>query len=88
MYVYFQAYGLGLREGQNSLRVEYAFSRADQALWKPAEVSLAPTEKTERGIFTSFDTGRFPPGPYTLAVRVNDLVRGQDLAKELSFVIP
>jgi len=87
MYVYFQAYGLVLQEGRNSLHVEYTFSRAGQALWKPTEVSLLPTEKTERGIFSSFDTARFPPGRYMLAVKVNDLVRGQGSSKEISFLI-
>ena len=78
---------VGLREGRNSLRVSYTFSRAGQALWKPTEVSLLPTEKTERGIFSSFDTARFPPGRYTLAVKADDLVRGQGSSKEISFLI-
>jgi GWxTD domain-containing protein len=87
MYVFFQAYGLGLQDGRNSLRVEYAFSRGGQALWPPAEVNLPPAEKTERGVFTSFDTARFPPGRYTLSVKVHDLVRGQEAAREVSFLI-
>ncbi len=87
MYVYFQAYGLGLSEGQSSVSVLYTFVRDGQALWKPSEVSLAPTETTERAVFTSFDTARFPPGRYTLAVKVDDLVRGHAASRELGFEI-
>jgi len=87
MYVYFQAYGLELHEGLNSLRVEYAFSGDGQALWKPSAVSLLPNGKTERAIFTSFDTARFPPGRYTLYVKLADLVRGQGSRSEVSFLI-
>jgi hypothetical protein len=87
MYVFFQTYGLGLREGKNSLRVSYLFSSDGKTLWKPTEVSLSPGERTERGIFTSFDTARFPRGSYTLAVKVEDLVRGQTRIDELSFSI-
>jgi len=87
MYVYFHAYGLGLQEGRSSLSVEYTFSRDGQPLWKPSEVSLAPTEKTERAIFSSFDTARFSPGRYTLVVKVQDLARGQASSRELSFLI-
>jgi hypothetical protein len=87
MYVYFQTHGAGLSEGRSSLRVEYAFSRDGSALWKPTQVSLAPTDKSERAVFTSFDTRRFPPGSYTLGVKVEDLVGGQSASKELSFQI-
>jgi GWxTD domain-containing protein len=87
MYVYFQAYGLGLLEGQNSVRVEYTFAREGQTLWKPSEVKLTPTEKAERAIFSSFDTARFSPGRYTLVVKVDDFVRGRAESRELSFVI-
>ncbi len=87
MHVYFQVYGLGLSEGRNSLRVEYTFSRDGQALWKPTEVGLPPTDKTERAVFSSFDTARFPPGGCRLSVRVEDLVRGQSSSKELIFLI-
>jgi GWxTD domain-containing protein len=87
MYVYFQAYGLGLQEGRNSLRVAYTFARAGQALWNPSEINLLPTEKTERGIFTSFDTTRFPAGEYTLLVEAEDMVRGQESSREVSFRI-
>ncbi len=87
MSVYFQAYGLGLSEGRNSVRVEYTFAREGQALWKPSEVSLTPTEKTERAIFSSFDTARFPPGRYTLGVKVDDVVQGQAASREIGFEI-
>jgi GWxTD domain-containing protein len=87
MFVYFQAYGLGLSEGRSSLRVEYTFARDGQALWKPTEVNLIPTDETQRAVFSSFDTARFPPGRYALIVRVDDLVRGQSSSKESSFLI-
>jgi GWxTD domain-containing protein len=87
MYVYFQAYGLGLDEGRNSVRVSYAFSSAGQPLWKPSQINLLPTEKTERGIFTSFDTARFPAGEYTLHVKVEDLVRRLESSREVGFLI-
>jgi hypothetical protein len=87
MVVYFQAYGLDLSEGQSSVRVEYAFFREGQPLWKPTEVTLAPTGESERAIFTSFDSARFPPGRYTLAVKVHDLVRAQSSSRESSFRI-
>jgi GWxTD domain-containing protein len=87
MYVYFQAYGLALSEGKNSMRVEYTFRHADQMLWKPIPVSFLPTEKSERGVFSTFDTTRFPPGRYTLAVKVEDLVAGRVQAAEVTFLI-
>jgi GWxTD domain-containing protein len=87
MYVYFQAYGLGLEGGKNSLRVAYTFSRAGERLWNPSQISLLPTARTERGIFSSFDTARFPPGDCVLVVNVEDLVRGQGTSREVSFRI-
>ena len=42
-----------------------------------------PTDKTERAVFSSFDTARFPPGGCRLSVKVDDLVRGQSSSKEL-----
>jgi hypothetical protein len=87
MYLYFQAYGSGLSEGKSSLRVEYAFSRNGKPLWSPTQVSLDPTDKSERAVFSSFDTKRFPPGTYTLTVKVEDLVEGQSASENLNFTI-
>jgi hypothetical protein len=87
MYLYFQAYGSGLSEGKSSLRVEYAFSRNGKPLWSPTQVSLDPTDRSERAVFSSFDTKRFPPGTYTLTVKVEDLVEGQSASENLSFTI-
>jgi GWxTD domain-containing protein len=87
MWVYFQAYGLGLRDGKNQARVEYTFLSRDQELWKPSQVNLFPTDRTDRGIHSSFASDRFPPGRYVLRVKLEDLIRGETATREVEFVV-